>query len=94
MGGRAKGGSGAGSGAAARARVTAWAAVAAGCGPPPAGSRTGHPASWKTGVPVRMARAISLRVPQLPPIAMTASATVTTRALRISPWPVGSSTVR
>src|SRR5215831_17135647 len=41
---------------------------------------------------VRLARAISLRVPQLPPIAITASLTLTTRPLRSSPIPVGSAT--
>ena len=51
-----------------------------------------QPSIQTTGTPVRRARAISLSVPALPPIPITASAQRTRSAFRISPSPVVSAT--
>ncbi|GAA3677746.1 hypothetical protein GCM10023081_15010 [Arthrobacter ginkgonis] len=74
-----------------RSRRTASSAEATRTGPSAGNS---HPPIENTGTPLRQASAISLAVPQLPPTAMMPSQERTSRALRISPSPVGRDTVR
>ena len=59
--------------------------------PPLASSQVESPT---TGFPIFRAKAISESVPNSPEMAMTASAARTTSALRASPNPVGTATVR